>query len=92
MGPPRVPARNCGTRGGRLRGRVADRLMSREEAGPRHPSPDRGDGWDQSSKVALQSDVAPSAMEYQASGTATTVASPTTVTLPFGESTASPLT
>ena len=66
--------------------------MSRGEAGPRHPSPDRGDGCDQSSNVALQSDVAPSAMEYQASGTATTVASPTTVTLPFGESTASPLT
>jgi hypothetical protein len=47
---------------------------------------------DQSSKAALHSEGASSAREYQAVGTATTVASPVTLTLPFGAVTSSPFT
>ena len=39
MGPPRVPARNCGTRGGRLV-RPGDGAAA-NPCGSRHPSPDR---------------------------------------------------
>lgn len=84
-GPPRVPARNCGTRGGRLR--AGD---GRGRGGSAHPSP--GSTTDQSSSSAVHSEGAPSAMEYQAVGTATTVASPVTATLPFGSVTSSPFT
>lgn len=89
VGPPRVPARNCGTRGGRLVRPSDGALRTRAARGIRRPT---GPSDGQSSNDTVHSAVAPSAMRYQGDGTATTVASPTTATLPFAEVTSSPLT